>query len=82
MFYMKNDVVAELQSFLKAFADKGLTNTVGENVSEASAQVKTVIERLLEVNQLPLKAPTYVLQGPTKCSFPKFTGTFDLMINK
>ena len=29
-----------------------------ENVSEESAQVKAVSERLLEVNQLPLEAPT------------------------
>ena len=58
MFCMTNDVVTELQSFLKAFVDELLTHTVGENVSEAYAQVKSVSERLSEVNQLPLKAPT------------------------
>ena len=47
---MTNDVVTSLQSFLKAFADEGLTKTVGGNVSEASAQIKSVSERLSEVN--------------------------------
>ena len=52
------------------------------NVSEASAQVKAVSERLLEVNKTPLEAPTYVLWGLTKCSVPEFTGPFELMINQ
>ena len=73
MFCVTNYVVTELQSFLKAFADEGLTKTVGGNVSEDSLQVKAVSERLSEVNQLPLEAPTYVLQGLTKCSFTEFT---------
>ena len=55
---MMNDVVAVSQLFLKTLADDVLTKTVRENVSEASAQVKSVSERLLEVNQLPLEAPT------------------------
>ena len=46
MFCMTNDVVTALQSFLSTFDDEGLTKIVGENVSEASAQVKAVIERL------------------------------------
>ena len=71
---MTNDVVTSLQSFLKAFADEGLTKTVGGNVSEDSVQVKAVSERLSEVNQLPLEAPTYGLQGLTKCYIPEFTG--------
>ena len=58
MFCMTDDVFMAFQSFLKAFSDKGLTKTVGENVSEASAQVKAVSERLSEVNQLPLESPT------------------------
>ena len=52
------------------------------NVSEASAQVISVSERLLEVNQIPLEAPTYVLWGLKKCFVPEFTGPFELMINK
>ena len=79
---MTNDVVTELQSFLKNFDHEGLTKTVGENVSEASAQVKSVSERLLEVNQLPLEEPNYVFQGLTECSVPKFTGPFELMLNQ
>ena len=47
-----------------------------------SAQIKAVCERLAEVNQLPLDAPTHVLQGLTKCSAPKFTGLFELMLNQ
>ena len=43
---MTNDFTTELQSFLKTFSDDVLTKTVGENVSEASAQVKAVIERI------------------------------------
>ena len=61
MFCMMNDVVAALKTFLKIFAEEGLSKTVGENVLEISAQVKAVIRRLFEVNQLPLEAPTYIL---------------------
>ena len=82
MFCVTNYVVTELQSFLKAFADEGLTKTVGGNVSEASAQIKSVSERLSEVNQPPLEARTYVIQGLTKCYVPKLTGTFEMMLNQ
>ena len=51
-------------------------------MSEDSAQVKAVSERLSEVNQLPLEAPTYVIQGLTKCSIPEFTRPFELMLNQ
>ena len=77
-----NDVVTALQSFLKEFVDKGLTNTVGENVLEAYAQVKAVSERLLEVNQLPLETLTYVLQILAKCSVPEFTSPLELILNQ
>ena len=46
MFCMTNNVVSALQTFLKMFSDIGLTKTVGENVAEATAQVKAVCERL------------------------------------
>ena len=82
MFCMMNDVVTALQSFLKEFVDKGLTNTVGENVLEAYAQVKAVSERLLEANQLPLEDLTYVLQILAKCSVPEFTVPFELILNQ
>ena len=82
MFFMTNGVVTAFKLFLKAFADEGLTKTVGENVSEASVQVKAVSERLSDVNQLPLEAPTYVLQGLTNCSIPEFNGPFDMTLNK
>ena len=68
IFCMTNDVLAALQNFLKVFAEEGLSNTVGENVSEILAQVKAVSERSAQVKQLPLEAPTYILQGLTKCS--------------
>ena len=64
---MTNDVVAVLQTFLKTFAEEVLSKTVGNNVSEAAAKIRAVSERLLEVNQVPLEAPTYLLQGITKC---------------
>ena len=67
MFCMANDAVAALQTFLKNFAEEGLLKTVVENVSEISAQVKAVSERSAQVKQLPLEAPTYILQGRTKC---------------
>ena len=51
-------------------------------MSEASAKVKAVSERLSEANQPPLEAPTYVLQGLTKCSVPELTGPFELMLNQ
>ena len=73
---MTNDVVPALQTFLKTFVEEVLSKTVGDNVSEASANIKAVSERLSEVNQLPIEAPTYVLQGLTKCSVPEFTGLF------
>ena len=79
---MTNDIVTALKFLLKTFADEGLTKTVGENVSEASAKVKAVSERLLEVNQPPLQAPNYVLQGLIKCSVPEFTGPFEMMLNQ
>ena len=82
MFCMTNDVVTALQTFLKNFAVEGLTKTEGENVSEVSAQVKAVCERLAEVLSLPLEAPTYILQGLTKCSVAKFTGPFELLLNQ
>ena len=53
IFCMTKDVVSALQTFLKTCSDIGLTKTVGENVAEATAQVKAVCERLLKVNQLP-----------------------------
>ena len=55
---------------------------VGENVSEAAAQIRAVSESLSEVNQLPLEAPTYFLQGLNNCSVPEFTGPLELMLNK
>ena len=79
---MTNDVVAVLQTFLKNFAEEVLSKTVGENVSEAAAQIREVSERLSEVNQIPLEAPTCVLQVLTKCSVPEFTWPFDLMLNQ
>ena len=39
-------------------------------------------EHLLEFNQLPIEAPTYVLQGLTKCSVPQLNSLFDLIINQ
>ena len=51
-------------------------------MSDISAQVKAVSERLAEVNQLPLEAPTYILQGLTKCPIAEFTGPFELLLNQ
>ena len=82
MFCMTNNVVAALQTFLKKFSEEVLSKTVGENVSEISAQVKAVSERLTEVKQLPLEDPTYILQGLTKCSVAEFTGPFKLLLNQ
>ena len=79
---MTNDVVTDLQKFVKNFAEEGLLKTVGENVLEAAAHIKAVSERLSEVNQLPLEAPTYVLQGLTNFSVPGFTGPFELIPNQ
>ena len=79
---MTNDVVTDLQKFLKNFAEEGLLKTVEENVLEAAVQIKAVSERLLEANQPPLETPTYVLQGMTKYSVPEFTGPFDLTLNQ
>ena len=82
MFCMTNDVMTALQNFLQNFSEEGLSKMVGENVSEISAQVKAVSGRLAEVNQLPLEAPTCILQGLTKCSVAEFTGTFELLLNQ
>ena len=79
---MTNDLVSALQTFLKTFSDIGLTKTVGENVAEATAQVKAVCERLSKVNQLPQEAPTFVLQGLTKRSVPEFTGPLTPILNQ
>ena len=49
---------------------------------EILAQVKAVSKLLAEVNQLPLEAPTYIIQGLTKCSVAKFTGPFKLLLNQ
>ena len=51
-------------------------------MAEATAQVKAISERLSEVNHPPQEAPTFVLQGLTKCSVPEFTGPFTLILNK
>ena len=82
MFLMTNYVVSALQKFLKTFSDIGLMKTVEENVAEATAQVKTVCERLSEANQLTQEVPTFVLQRLTKCSVPEFTGPFTLILNQ
>ena len=82
MFCITNDVVSSMQTVLKTFTDVGLTKTVGENVAEATAQVKAVCERLSEVNQPPQEAPTFVLQGLTKFSVPEFTSPFTLILNQ
>ena len=66
MFCMTNDVVAALHTFLKNFSEEGLSKMVGNNLSEILVQVKAIRERLAEVNQLPLEAPTYIIQGLTK----------------
>ena len=55
---------------------------VRENVSEAAAHIMEVSEHLSEVNQLPLEAPKYVLQGMTKCFVSEFNGPFELMPNQ
>ena len=81
MFCMTNDVVTELQTFIKTFAEEGVSQTLGENVSEVSAQLRAVSERLSEVKQLPLKVPTYILQGLTKCLVAEITAPFELMLN-
>ena len=77
-----NDVVTALQIFIKPFVEEGLLKTIGENVSDVSAQIKAVSERLSEVNQLPLEALTYVLQGLTSCSISESSGTFEVMLNQ
>ena len=82
MFCMTNDVMTALQNFLQNFSEEGLSKMVGENVSEISAQVKAVSGRLAEVNQLLLEAPTYILQGLTKCYVTEFTGPFELLLNQ
>ena len=82
MFCMTNNVVAALQTSLKNFPEEGLSKTVGDNVSDISAQVKAVIERLTEVKQLPLESPTYILQGLTKLSVAEFKGPLDLLLNQ
>ena len=61
MFCMTNDFFTVFQTLLKTFAEEGLLKAVGENVSKATAQIKSESERFLEVNQLPLEVPTYVL---------------------
>ena len=66
MFCMTNNVATALQTFIKTFDEEGVLNTIGENVSEVTAQLRAVSERLSEVKQLPLEAPTYILQGLTK----------------
>ena len=57
MFCMTNDAVTALQKLLKTFLEEVLSKTVGENVLEADAHIKAVSERILEVNQPPLKCP-------------------------
>ena len=79
---MTNRVVDALQTFFKNFAEEGLSKTIEENVSEISAQVKAVSKCFAEVKQLPLKAPTYILQGLTKCSVAEFTGPLKLLLNQ
>ena len=49
---------------------------------DISAQVKAVSGRLAKVNQLPLEAPTYILQGLTKFSVAGFMGPFELLLNE
>ena len=51
-------------------------------MSDILAQVKAVSERLAEIKQLSLEAPTYILQGLTKCSVAEFTRPFDLLLNQ
>ena len=62
---MTNNVVTALHTFIKTFDEEGVLNTIQENVSEVTAQLRAVSERLSEVKELPLEAPTYVLQGLT-----------------
>ena len=81
MLCMTNDVVTSLQTFIKTFAEEGFSKTIGENVSEVTAQLRAVSERLSELKQTPLKAPTYILKGLTKCSVAEFTAPFDLLLN-
>ena len=82
MLCMTKNVVDALKTFLKNFSEEGISKTVGDNVLEILAQVKAVSERFAEVNQLPLEAPKYILQGLTKCSVAEFMGPFELLINQ
>ena len=81
MFCMANDVVTAIHTFIKTFFEEGVLKKIGENVLEVTAQLRAVSERLSEAKQLSLEAPTYILQGLTKCSVAEFTAPFKLLLN-
>ena len=82
MFCITNDVVKALQSFLLEVSEEGPSKIPGENISELTAQINAVCERLSAENRLPVETPIHVLEGLTKCSVPEFKGPFQLLLDK
>ena len=75
MFFMSNDVVIELKTFLEKFANNGLATIQCENVVFSIKHILTVCGRLIEVQKIPTETLTHVRSelnsyqwiNPNKC---------------
>ena len=48
MFCMTNNVVTALQTFIKTFAEEGVSKTIGENVSEVTENLEQLVNASLK----------------------------------
>ena len=82
MFCMTSKVMTFLQDFIEQLGSKGIVMIPGVNAPQVSRQLIIMTTHLAEVEQLPNKAVTWVLQGFALCTVPKFKDPFKLMLDQ
>ena len=81
MFAMVNYVISGLHKYLENFKRGGLSKMRGDKVTNITAQLVDIDERLCEDKYFPRENPYNFLTGLTKCSVPDFKGTFEMAFN-
>ena len=61
MFFMSEEVVQALHTWLKQFSQEGPSKTVGDNITLLMIQYLACGVCLADVNKLPIDAATYIL---------------------
>ena len=76
MFFMSNDVVTVLKTFLENLAKNGLATVKSGNAFFSIQHIFTFYWCLLEVRQLPTETLTHILSGLTPFSVDEFRQHF------